>query len=159
VVENPPDPAVTVAALRTVMLYSIGDPFGLLPEEILWTGFYLDKILAPLQGRDPGDVPLAVRREMLDGTYSQILTRMERRGTAPPVFDPDVPRADINDWAAVLMASVTQCYSLRPMDESSMHGQLVGLLRELGVGDPSNPRGARYLPNDVRYRLAHAHDR
>jgi hypothetical protein len=44
-------------------------------------------------------------------------------------------------------------YRLRPLEESALHGQITGLLRELGVGDPANPRGSRYLPTVVRHRL------
>jgi hypothetical protein len=53
-----------------------------------------------------------------------------------------------------LLGPVFTSYSLRPLLEDSMRGQLSGLLRELGVGDPSNPRGALFLPNDLRMQIA-----
>lgn len=155
IAENPSGSMAPLTALRTVLLYSIATPFALLPEESLWAGYHLDEMLAPLMGREPDLVPLAVRQEMFDGTYSLALAAMERQNSPIAKFDPTVAHADVNDWAAVLMSTITQCYSLRPMEESAMHGRLIGLLRELGVGDPENPRGARFLPNDVRHRLAH----
>jgi hypothetical protein len=151
---NPTDAAAAVTALRTVLLYSIATPFALVPEEIMWAGYHLDKILAPLKGKTAEIVPLAVRQEMLTGHYSTALEAAEQKQSAAAVFDSSVKQGDLNDWAAVLISTITQCYTLRPMEESAMHGQLVGLLRELGVGDPVNPRGARFLPNDVRHRLA-----
>ena len=154
ITKNPTDSIAPIAALRTVLLYSIAAPFALRPEETLWAGFHLDKALAPLIGKTAEYVPLAVRQEMIDSTYTRALEALEGSKETVAEFDPRVTHADLNDWAAVLMSTITQCYSMRPMEESALHGQIVGLLRELGVGDPVNPRGARFLPNDVRHRIA-----
>jgi len=73
--------------------------------------------------------------------------------------DPSTASADLNDWAGVLVDAVGQMYRLRPMEESALQGQIIGLLREIGVGNPANPRGSRYLPTVVRHRLmAHETD-
>lgn len=154
VAENPEGTAAPLAALRTVLLYSIAAPFSLLPEEVFWVNFHLEKVLAPLVGKQPEVVPLAVRQEMLEGTYSQALDAIEEQAVPVGIVDPQAATAEINDWVAVLMGTITQCYTLRPIEESAMHGRLIGLLRELGVSDPQNPRGAVFLPNDVRHRLA-----
>jgi hypothetical protein len=153
--ENPDGAVEPLVALRTVVLYTVTDAFGLVVEEVMWAGYHLDRVLAPLLGKAPQMVPLAVRQEMLEGTYSAALETLESRDGqgASAAYDPQVVHATIQDWAGVIMQMITTCYPLRPMDESSMHGQIVGLLRELGVSDPSNPRPARYLPNDVRHRL------
>ena len=157
--DGPLDLAALTGALRTVILFTLTDSFGLVPEESMWAGYHIhpDRILAPLVGKHPLTVPVAVRREMTaDHPYTQALDNLETRDdrNATAAYDPRVIHADINDWVAVIMQMVTTCYPLRPLEESSMHGQLVGVLRELGVGDRTNPRAARYLPNDVRHRLA-----
>jgi hypothetical protein len=153
--ENPDGAVEPLVALRTVVLWTVTDAFGLVVEEVMWTGYHLDRILAPLLGKEPQMVPLAVRQEMLEGNYTAALDNLESRDgqDAAAAYDPQVVHATIQDWAGVIMQMVTTCYPLRPMDESAMHGQVVGLLRELGVSDPTNPRPARYLPNDVRHRL------
>jgi len=76
VVDSPPpstttpgldDPGVVLSALRTVLLYSIATPFVLLPEERMWASWQLGVMLAPLAGRLPQKVPVAVRQELDDG--------------------------------------------------------------------------------------------
>ena len=121
----------------------------------MWAGFHLDQIFEPLAMKTPRNVPLSVRQEMLNGTYTSALRTMEKKndrsGGVP--FDPEAKQATAHDWAAVVTAMITECYTIRPLEESSINGRLVGLLRELGVDDPENPRAARYLPNDIRHRL------
>lgn len=155
--ENPTGAIAPMEALRTVILFTISDAFGLVSEEVLWAGYHLDEILAPLVSKQPVSVPLAVRQEMLDGTYTRSLEQIEARDdrSGGTVWDPNAVHATVNDWAAVTMQMITECYRLRVMEESAMHGQIIGLLRELGVDDPNNPRPARYLPNDIRHRLNH----
>lgn len=152
---NPTSAIAPADALRTVVLFTISDAFALVPEEVLWAGYHLDETLAPLIARTPTSVPLSVRHEMLEGTYAAALERLQSREPTGdfPVWDKQAAHARAEDWAAVTMQMVTECYALRPMEESTMHGRIVGLLRELGVDHPGNPRPARYLPNDVRYRL------
>lgn len=153
---NPAGAMAPAEALRTVILYTWADAFGLVAEEVMWAGFHLDDILAPLLDKKPGNVPLPVRQEMLEGNYTRALERIEARDDrgGNTVWDPHATHATVHDWAAVAMAMVSECYrGLRPLEESAMHGKIVGLLRELGVDDPTNPRPARYLPNDIRHRL------
>lgn len=153
---NPEGTLAPLEALRTVVLWTFTDAFGLVTEEVMWSGYHLDKILAPLMNKTPVNVPLSVRHEMLDGTYTDALAayeaRDDRRGGS--TWDSNATHASANDWAAVIMQMVTECYHVRPLEESAMHGQIVGLLRELGVDHDTNPRAARYLPNDVRHRLS-----
>lgn len=155
---NPEGQVAPLVALQTVVLWTLTDAFGLVPEETMWASYHLDEILSPLMGKEPTSVPLAVRQEMLDKNYSAALERMESRDDrfAAATFDPAAKRATAHDWAAVTLQMITECYRMRPMEESAMTGLIVGLLRELGVDDATNPRPARYLPNDVRHRLDHA---
>lgn len=157
---NPAGALAPLEALRTVVLYTYADAFALVPEEIMWAGYHLDDILAPLVDRKPGSVPLAVRQEMLDGNYTRALAAIEKRDDRATtlVWDHQATHATGNDWAAVTMQMISECYHLRPLEESAMHGKMVGLLRELGVDNPTNPRPARYLPNDIRHRLNHKND-
>lgn len=152
---NPAGAMAPLTALRTVILYTFTDAFGLVAEESMWTGYHLDDILAPLLTREPSVVPLSVRQEMLEGTYTRALEMIEARDdrSGGAAYDADATRADVNDWAGVTMQMISECYQMRQLEESAMHGKIVGLLRELGVDDPTNPRPSRYLPNDVRHRL------
>jgi hypothetical protein len=158
---NPGSVDVRLGALRTVMLYTITDVFALVVEESIWAGYHLDRILAPLMDQRPRMVPLPVRQEMLSGAYSRELNDLETReaGMVAIGQDPSTASADLNDWAGVLVEAVGQMYRLRPMEESALQGEIIGLLREMGVGNPTNPRGSRYLPTAVRHRLmAHETD-
>jgi hypothetical protein len=155
-VPEPTGGADLLRAWRTVMLFTLTDSFALQPEEIMWAGYHLDAILAPLRGRASVLVPLAVRQEMsAPHPYSAALAEAEAASAPVTVgtFDPSVTHAAVTDWAGVFMAMISGCYPLRPLEEATMRGQIVGVLTELGVGHPSNPRPARYLPNDVRHRL------
>jgi hypothetical protein len=152
---NPDSGDVRLGALRIVMLYTITDVFGLVAEESMWAGYQLDRILAPLMDQKPRMVPLPVRQEMLSGAYSRELNDLETRASGISAIgqDPLTASADLNDWAAVLVDAVGQMYQLGSMEESALQGQVIGLLREIGVGNPANPRGSRYLPTVVRHRL------
>ena len=152
---NPGAGDVRLGALRIVMLYTITDVFALVVEESIWAVYQLDRILAPLMDVKPRMVPLPVRQEMLTGAYSRELNDLETRASEVVATgqDPRTASADLNDWAGVLMDAIGQMYLLGPMEESALQGQIMGLLRELGVGNPTNPRGSRYLPTAVRHRL------
>ena len=143
------------SALRAVILHVLTDVFVLHPHETMWAGEHLREILAGLEGVTPDAVALPVRHELLTRVYSESLSRAESTDDPAdgPEWDPLCLRATTEDWAAVLMQMVTASYTLRPMAESSMQGQLIGLLRELGIGNLAAPRPARYMPNVVRARL------
>lgn len=154
--QAPNDPALIARAFRTVLAYTITDAFACTVEESLWVRHHLNEIVQPLTTLTPQAMPLAVRRELMEHSYSELFTRAdtsEEEAIALPA-DPETNNADLADWAGVLTETVSECYTLRPMVESAMYGQITGLLRELGVGDPMNPRGARYLPAAVRHRLS-----
>lgn len=156
VTSTPAGGPAMLRALRTVLLFTLTDSFALVPEETMWAGYHFESILAPLEAREALLVPLAVRQEMMPPhPYSSALDDAEAKGTAIGVgeFDPRVTHADVTDWAAVFMQTISGCYALRPLEEATMRGQIIGVLTELGVGHPDNPRPSRYLPNDVRHRL------
>lgn len=153
---SPGDPEAVVRATRTVLLFTLSDCFALVPEEILWAGYHLDRVLAPFAGQTPSKVPLVVRREMLPPhPFTQALSAAEAAANRaqPAVHDGQTAYGREDDWAGVFTQMITQTWSPRPMQEAEAHGLIVGLLRELGVGDAQQPRASRYLPNDVRHRL------
>jgi hypothetical protein len=143
------------SGFRTVFLYLLADAFDLTDSEILWAGYHLDTIFAPLLDQAPHAVPLAVKREVFDGTYTRLmeLRSRARLSRADTTHDPNVLQATADEWADMVMEQVTSCYSLRPITESAMRGHLIGLLTELGVGTPDNPRGATFLPTDLRLKI------
>lgn len=152
---NPESAAAHAAALRAVLQHLVVDTFDLAEEETLWVGFRLDQILAPLLDLKPHIVPFAVRQEMLDGSYTRLLTlrskaHLVRGQAATPGRVVSVPLAT---WADAVMNPIVRSYSLRPMVEAEMAAQVQVMLRDLGVGDPTNPRAATHLPSDVRERI------
>lgn len=152
---NPDSAAAHAAAMRAVLLHMLADTFDLHEEETMWAGYHLDRILAPLLAQSPESVPFSVRQEMLDGTYTRLLDLRSKaylvRGRS--VYDKKVLQASVEEWADTLMAPIVNSYALRPLDEATIRGQFLGLLRELGVGDTAHPRGATYLPTELRTRI------
>lgn len=151
-----PAAARTADAVAAVLTFTITDAFALTVEESMWVAFHLHDMLEPFTHQDPYTTPLAVRTELRTRAFSRVLAAADLQGsnTVALPADPAVVAADAADWAAVLTDTVSTTYRMRPMRESAVFGTLMGLLRELGVGHPDNPRGARYLPVAVRHRLA-----
>ena len=140
-----------VEALRVVLVYTVADAFALCPEEITWLGLHVGSLLAPFTDTMPEKLPVAVRQEMMSGSYTDMLARIERNGFATPVGDPAAMSASVDDWTNVLMRMVTECYSLSPVNEVQMRAATRDILDSLGVGHRQNPRPGRYLPVSVRY--------
>lgn len=154
---NPNSKIAHAAAFRTVTLHTITEAFDLNAWESMWVGFHLDQILEPLMETLPHTVPLAVRQEMLDETYTRLLELRDRpavRYTGQKASkSASLLAATADEWADVITDQIVSCYTLRPLVEDGIRGSIVGLLRELGVGDTKNPRSAVFLPNDLRVRL------
>lgn len=148
-------PEQVLRALRTVLTHTITDAFDLTSEESMWVSFHVDQILSPIGAARPKAVPLPVRKELESRLYSHRLAEREGRVIIPRAADPGVKQGALEDWAAVFSETVRQCYDLRPLVQASIDGQFTGLLLELGVGHPTNPRAGRYLPTAVRYLLSH----
>lgn len=141
-------------ALRTVILWTISDAFALCELESMWTQVQIDNLLSPQQRAKPKNIPLAVQRELSAKLYSTLLSEMvgvnehkARKENGQSL------QASVQDWSRVLADMVTQTYELRPLIDASIVGEFTGILTELGVGDPQNPRASLYLPNAVRERL------
>lgn len=152
---NPDDDVKTVRAFRVVLAHAISDAFALSTEESLWVRHHLAEALKPLETLTPSRIPIAVRKELLEKSYSKSLdmSDMSNIPAMPLAHDGETSSASLADWTGVLMETITHCYSLRPMTESLIYGRINGILREIGVGDTANPRASRYLPNAVKARL------
>lgn len=137
-------------SLRTVLVFTISDAFGLEEEEAFWVSFQVNKVLEPLWSARPRAIPLPVKRELENGIYSRLLVEKGREGRE---CDGETTQASIQDWAQVLAELVTETYTLRPLMDATIVAHFVGILRELGVGAKGNPRASNYLPNAVRHKL------
>lgn len=155
---SPQSAAAHACAWRTVLVWQITEAFDLREEEALWTGYHLEIALEPLLDAVPREVPLAVRQEMLSGTFTQLLERRwrARRTGATVQTSSRVASANRSDWVEVFAGPITAVYSMRPMDEALLRGRIEGVLTELGVGDPVQPRPSTYLPEELR-RMAPGH--
>lgn len=144
-----------VRALRTVTSYLIADVFELTPEEIMWSAYHMDLAFKPLSNEKYSAIPAPVHRELQAGTYGKLLEERETLQAKPIVASDEVKKASIDDWTDVFMETVLTSYpELRPLNEAKIRGYISGLLKELGVSDPKNPRGSKYLPNTVMNFLA-----
>lgn len=152
--QNPESNVAHASAFRTVFLYNLATAFELTQDEILWTGYRLDQIFASLLEHRPASVPVAVRQEMLDRSYTRLLAAQTNpeRTARPTVSSPTVLTADLGAWADALIDTISTSYALLPVTEAEMQVQVVHLLADLGVGEPSH-RAATYLPNELRARL------
>lgn len=152
---NPDSSTAQVSAFRTVLMQLLSSTFSLSEEESLWVGYRLDRILAPLLNAKSQAIPFAVRQEMLDHNYSRLLELQSKTNLvkAKIPYNPKVLSASIDEWADALIAPIETSYSLRPFDEATMRSEILNILRDLGVGDPVNPRVATYMPTDLRTRI------
>lgn len=139
------------SAIRVVITYMLVDAFELQEEESMWVHHSLGSILEPLIGSKVKGIPSPVRDELLGNTYSTMLAQHSWSNTITP--NNNSQQASVQDWGQVLANIIFECYELRPLYSASLSTQFVGLLLELGVGDPQNPRPSQYLPNALRYQM------
>ena len=152
---NPNSATAQVSAFRAVLMQLLASTFELREEESLWVGYRLDRILAPLLNAESHTIPFSVRQEMLDHNYSRLFALQSKTNLVKPVmpFNPKVLSASLEEWTDTLIAPIETSYKLRPFDEATMRSEFLNLLRDLGVGDPVNPRAATYMPTDLRTRI------
>ena len=152
---NPDSATAQVSAFRAVLMQLLASTFELREEESLWVGYRLDRILAPLLTMTSNTIPFSVRQEMLDHNYSRLFMLQSKTNLVKPAipFNNKVLSASLNEWADTLIAPIGISYTLRPFDEATMRSEMLNLLRDLGVGDPVNPRAATYMPTDLRTRI------
>ena len=143
-----------VDALGTFVTAVLADAFDLTPEETIWVRAHLAETFSPLAGRTVDQVPLQVSQEISTEAFSRRLAERDEAGSGSARIQPaGVRYAGAEEWAAVIMQIVEQCYAPRPLDESGMRGRLIGLLRELGVGRADAPRASTHLPAEVIHLL------
>lgn len=142
-----------VRAMRTVIVYTVTDVFDLAEEESMWVSYHVENILRQVEGMTPRSIASPVRHELQTGEYSKRLSASLEAEHFPTRASGRTTQADVTDWATVLSDVITQSYMVRPMLALSIVGQISGILVELGVGDPVNPRASRYLPNSVRHAI------
>lgn len=138
-------------ATKTVIAWMLADAFTLREEEVLWLQYHLNDILSPIRNRKPAVVALSVSDELHNKTYSMRLSSFNPYREAGEVQD-GVVTASEYDWAKAILSYV-EPYNFRPLYRATIEGKIIGVLRELGVGDVERPRASRYLPNAVRYLM------
>lgn len=139
-------------AARTVIVYSISDIWDLEEYETMWVSYHTEKALSQFAGLHSHSMSASVKYELLSGEYSRRLNTEPRPGfTGAHRANKKVRQASVQEWAQMLSDVVTQCYDVRPMIIAALHGQLSGILVELGVGNVSDPRASLYLPSAIRW--------
>lgn len=149
----PDSQVVKAEAMRTFLLYMVVESFDLTHEEQLWAEWVMDDVCGPLMVLQPVQVPVAVRQELLKGSYTRLLRKRSREKASKAIFDPSVKQATRDEWVAAILLPLTESYELHPLQELEIRTLIVGLLTDLGVGHPANPRGATYLPTELRQNV------
>ena len=153
---NPDSNAAHAAAFRAVLLYTLTYAFDLSEDEIVWTGYHLDTILAPLLEMKAHTVPFAVRQEMLDGAYTRLLElkiSKERKQANKLETTVKTEQASLEIWVDTLLTPIEISYPLSGAAEAELRVGISGLLQDLGIGITANPRQAVFLPVDIRSRI------
>lgn len=148
-VRSPQSATAAVTAFRTVLQHSLVTTFDLSVDEQLWAGFTLDAMLAPLLDLTPHTVPVAVRQEMIDGTYRRMLEQRAATG-GRTVYDEGLAQPTLAEWVDLLIAPVEASYSLSVPLQAALRANLSSLLVDLGVATGANPRGATRIPASLR---------
>lgn len=140
-------------AYKAVVNATLVDVFCLQDEESLWVNYHLDKVIEMTKDADIKSLPVAVEDELETGIYSKTL--FLGNTPSPTVSNTDIPQASLEDWTAIFTDMIAEGYRLNSISQAGISAIISTMLSELGVGDTTTPRGARYLPNTIRWRLNH----
>lgn len=151
---NPQACKETIAkAYRTVVNATLVDVFCLMDEESLWVDYHLEKVSELTKDAEIQSLPIAVYDELETGKYSKTLFMGNQEPAYPA--NTNIPQASLKDWTTIFTEMILEGYRLSSISEAGISAIMYTMLSELGVGDEENPRGARYLPNTIRWRLNH----
>lgn len=141
-------------AYRSVVNATLVDVFSLLDEESLWVNYHLEKVSELTKDAEIISLPIAVNNEIKTSKYSKMLFL----GNKEPSYasNSNIPQASIEDWTTIFTEMISEGYQLNSISEAGISAIIYTMLAELGVGTGDNPRGARYLPNTIRWRLNHS---
>lgn len=137
-------------ATQSVMTYTIADVFDLTEEEIMWTSYQINEALQQIKNNKVKLIPSSVKKELEDGFYSERLFIMGK-DASPSCARKQVATIDALDWAILISNIALQAYECRTIVESAFIGRISGILSELGVGNPLEPRASKYLTNAAIY--------
>lgn len=140
-------------AYRTIVNATLVDVFCLMDEESLWVNYHLEKVSELTKDAKVQALPIAVYDEMETGKYSKTLFMGNQESASPA--NTDIPQASLEDWTTIFTEMISEGYRLSSISEAGISAIISTMLAELGVGSSENPRGARYLPNTIRWRLNH----
>lgn len=149
------NPREVSRAIVSVLTFLVTDSFNLSESEQQWLGYQLGKTVKPLEAL-PAEVLLAsVSKEMETGEFSGRLFNYQQDPEMPEEFYRNVRVALLEDWVTVVSAAVLSSYpTAKPMIQTTIVGQIYGILSELGLtNNPDTSRRSIYLPNSVRHVL------
>lgn len=138
-------------AMRTVITFTVADVFSLTSEETMWASYHVGEALEVFQGHRRFEVSGAVMYELETSCYSHKLEEHIRSEQHPETAQDGIARASGLDWATVLTDVAVSTFRARPIITTGFVGRIAGMLAELGVGHPTNPRASKYLPTAIRY--------
>lgn len=138
-------------AIRVVTTYTIMDVFSLAPEETLWVSHHVGQALEVFENSKVGRLCSPVVYELSTGDYSKRVSKTVA-GQMPQTLTSVANKSvDLGDWAVVISNIASESFYERPLKLSTYNGKIMGILKELGVGDPRNPRPSNYFPNSIMY--------
>lgn len=150
VLESAVTPTHYATATKSVMTYTIADVFALTEEEIMWASYQISEALKSIQNSPVKLLPSAVKMELETNEYSKRLFSMGKNAH-PSLVRKNVATIDALDWAILIADIALKAYDVRAIESSAFVGRISGILTELGVGNPLEPRASKYLTNAALY--------
>lgn len=141
-------------AYKSVITDLLRDIFSLAPEECLWADYYLGQALELTKDSRIKDAPIAVEDELTTGKYSKGI--FDSYQPTPKLANHDIIQASIEDWTSIFSEMIAEGFDTDTITHAGIYAIIKSLMESLGVGHPTNPRGAHYLPNAIRWKLNHS---
>lgn len=146
-------------SLRAVLLYNLAETFDLVDEEIIWVRQQLDTLVSLLSNHQPSSPTLSMITEIRNGTYSSLLSLRAKahtpRGNVSSLQAANKKTPTLDDWIEALSQPIELAYpGLSSHESIQIRSSLSYILRNIGIGDPTSPRGCTRMPIELKLILA-----
>jgi hypothetical protein len=152
------DAQVQAKSLRTVILYNLAETFDLVDEEIIWARHQFEEIVELLSNYQAVSPTLSMITEIRNGAYSNLLSiRTKAHVPRGNVTQPNKgnKQPTLENWVDALVQPVEMAYPQLSSNETiQIRSAISYILRNIGVGDVSSPRGCTRLPVELKLLLA-----
>lgn len=142
-------------AYKSVITGLLKDIFALAPEECLWADYYLGQAMDLTKDSLIKDAPIAVEDELTTHKYSNNI--FLQNPIQAKQANENIIQASLEDWTEIFSEMIAEGFDTDTITHSGIYAIVKSLMSSLGVGNETNPRGANYLPNAIRWKLNHSY--